>query len=69
MSREELAEALAQQDWYSVLKHGATLYNTSNGELCDALRLAGDTALFMLEHPEMDEVSPRLAKIVRDHLP
>lgn len=66
MSKEKLTQALEQQDWDRVLEHGALLCNDC--QLRDASRLAVDTALFLLEHPEMDTVSPSLAKIVQGHL-
>ncbi len=66
MSKEKLVQALEQQDWDRVLEHGAPLCNDCT--LRDASRLAVDTALFLLEHPEMDTVSPSLAKIVQGHL-
>jgi hypothetical protein len=69
MSKEELAQALAQQDWNNVLKHGAPLCNSRDRELYDASCLAVDTALFVLEHPEMNGASPDLAKIVLGQIP
>jgi hypothetical protein len=69
MSKEELTQALEQQDWDSVLKQGAPLCGCGNCELRDASRLAVDTALFVLEHPEVDGVSSRLAQVVLDRLP
>jgi hypothetical protein len=69
VSKEELAEALAQQNWDNVLKHGVTLYSEKNCELRDTSRLAVDTALFLLEHPEVSVVSPSLAEIILTHLP
>ncbi len=68
MSKEELAEAVAQQDWDNVLKIGAPLCGCGDCEVRDASRLAVDTALFVLEHPEADAASPGLAKIVLDRL-
>jgi len=69
MSKDKLTQALEQQDWNSVLKQGAPLCSCCNDcTLRDASRLAVDTALFLLEHPEMDTVSPHLAKIVQGQL-
>ena len=69
MSQEELTQALECKDWDTVLKEGAFLCNSCNGDLRDASRLAVDTALFVLEHPEVQSISSDLSKIVRDRLP